>query len=419
MDLILEVFSVYRKSGLFFSLMIFVLPPVVMLGISSYLSILPRSIYGRISLSPLTWSISLLVPLFYLLFFHIGTASIRKWRKDPESADLDVVSKSIITLPKKVLVGALLYGLVLPQFLLIFYPKIAMDIRLDHSLLGFSATMFTGIPFYILFLRYFETWSNDVPFRKEYMSMKLSVRTNLVVLFLLASILLIMRVGIKYELKNAIFLEEVQTSLQPKLLPLELLGVFLSIFSIYLLMRGISNRVHLCQDYTKVLASGDFTGERKNCPSRDELGDLYEGLNMVLLNNAELLRELSTPVSRTIESKDAVLNVSRDTSVSIEQISRNIQNVNARMEELNENVQLTRNSTGVLNENLTHLSGSVDQQSQMVEDSSGAVTQISASIDSISSVAKDKIKSAESLIGVSDEGKKKLDITVEKIKPDK
>jgi len=406
---------VLKKNGYWLSFMVFLLPPFVLFVVSTYLEILPVSIFKRVIFSPLTWMILVVVPVVYPFFFKAGISDILKWKKDPAGIDLDRTSKSIIMLPKQVLIAALIYGFLLPQFIFLPYPKIPMNIKIDFSLLGFASTMFIGIPFYILFLRQFETWSNDIPFRKENMSMKLSVRMNLVVLFLFISILMTLQVGIKYQLKNAIFLEEVQTTMQGKLLPLELLGVILSIFSIYLLMKGISQRVHFCQNYTEVLASGDFTGEKRPCLSRDELGDLYERLNLVLLNNAELLKGLRDPVSKTLESKDAVLSVSGETTVSIQNITDSIDSVNSKMDELNQNVQITMESTSGLTEHISQLGRSVEEQSEMVDDSSGAITEITASIDNISNVAQDKIQSAETLIRISDEGKEKLDNTVDKI----
>ncbi len=405
----------YKKSGLIVSLMVFVIPPLMLDIIARYLHILPQSIYREVNAFPVTWLVVVIVPVLYLFLFRKGVSGILAWRKDSASVELDRVNKAVIMIPKLVLIGGLVYGMVLPLLLLSFFPKISMETRIDLSLLGFASTMFGGIPFYIPFIRMFEHWSNDIPFRKEFMSMKLAVRTNLVVLFLFSSILLILQIGIKYELKNAIFLEEVQTSLQPKLLPLELFGVLMGIFSVYLLMRGISQRIVMCHEYTEVLASGDFTGEKRPCPSRDELGALYESLNMVLLNNAELLRGLREPVSKTLSSKDAVLAVSNDTSSSIEQISLNIESVNSMMEELNRNVKLSMDSTVSLNENISHLGKGVEEQSGMVEESSGAIAEITASIDSISGVAQNKIESARSLVKVSDEGREKLDNTVEKI----
>ena len=405
----------YKKSGMFLSLCLFLVPPLLVVYVIKYLNILTPGEFRLLLLSPYSWVIFLLLPISYSFFYKKAIISILRWRENPQSVPLDSVSKAVVLLPKRILIGALVYGIFLIQLITLPLLHLSLGTRVDLSLVGFSATIFMGIPFYIPFIRLFETWSNDVPFRKEFMSMKISIRTNLVVFLLFSSILLIIRMGIKYQLKNAIFLEEVQTTLQLRLLPLEILGVIMGIYSISMLMRGISQRIQQCQEYTEVLASGDFTGEKRPCTSRDELGALFESLNMVLLNNAQLLRGLSGPIEKTMESKDAVLNVSQETSVSIEQISRNIISVNSMMEELNQHVLSSLESTGALSDNISHLGTSVDEQSDMVDDSSSAITEITASIDSISNVAHEKIRSAEVLVNISDEGKSKLDNTVEKI----
>ncbi len=404
-----------KKSGLFLSFCLFLVPQILMVFVLGYLNILPQEEFKHLVFSPYSWLLTMVVPSLYYFLFKKAVSPVLLWKRDPSSVDADRVSKAVITIPKIVLIGGALYGMILPQVIMLLHPHIPLGSRLDLSLVGYSCIMFFGIPFYIPFIRHFETWCEEIPFRKEYMSMKIPVRTNLVVFFLFSSILIIVQLGIKYELKNAVLLDQVQSTLQQKLLPLELLGVVMGIYSISMLMKGINHRIHQCQEYTEVLASGDFTGNKKPCISRDELGDLYESLNMVLLNNAELLRGLNEPVQKTMNSKDAVLNVSLDTSSSIEQISRNIQSVSQRMDELNNHVRESMETTGSLSENITYLGSSVDEQSEMVSDSSGAIEEITSSIDNLTSVAHDKIQSAEALVHISDEGKQKLDNTVEKI----
>ena len=311
-----------KKSGVGLSLCIFIFPQVLLIFVIKYLGIFTDKEFQVLVFSPYFWIMTLILPLLYYFIFQKAVSSILRWKEDASSVPLDTVSKAVVSVPKYILISGAVYGMCLPQVVTLLQPGIPLDVRLDLTLLGYACIMFFGIPFYIPFIRYFETWSDDVPFRKDYMSMTIPIRTNLVVFFLFTSILLFVRIGIKYQLKNAVFLEEVQTSLQAKLLPLELLGVFMGLYSISMLMKGINHRIHQCQQYTEVLASGDFTGCKSPCISRDELGDLYESLNMVLLNNAELLRGLDDPVKKTMSSKDAVLNVSMDTSSSIEQISR-------------------------------------------------------------------------------------------------
>ncbi len=404
-----------KKSGCVLSLCIFIVPQILMAFVLRYLGIFSIEEFRILVYSPVTWGIVLIVPALYFYIFRKMVSSIIQWKKDPSSVSLDKVSKAVVSVPKYVLISGAVYGMILPQVITLLHPEIPMNVRLDLSLIGYASIMFFGIPFYIPFIRHFEIWSDDVPFRKNFMSMTIPVRTNLVVFFLFTSILLTVRMGIKYQMLNAVSLEDIQASLQGKLLPMELIGVAMGLYSISMLMKGINHRIHQCQQYTEVLASGDFTGHKSPCISRDELGDLFESLNMVLLNNAELLRGLDDPVKKTMNSKDAVLNVSMDTSSSIEQISRNIQSVNSRMDELNSHVQSSLESTNHLSQNISHLGSSVLEQNEMVEDSSGAIEEITSSIDSLTNVAHGKIHSAEKLTLIADEGKEKLDNTVEKI----
>jgi len=405
----------FKKTGFLFAWGIFIVPQIFLFLIVSYLQILNPAAFRRLLAFPGTWAVFLTFQVLFVFYWRKSVSPVLRWRNGDEGTDEKAVNRAIIGVPKKVLIYGLLWGILFPQLVLAFYVKIPLSVRVDSSLIGFACTMFMGIPFYIPFIQVFEKWCSDVPFHDEYMSMKLSVRTNLVVSFLMASIVMFLGLGIKYFLQNAIFLEEVQSSLGKRLLPLELLGVGMSVFSIWQLMRGINRRIGLCHSFAGVLSSGDFSQADSSCLSRDELGALYNRLYNVYENNAALLKQLDKSVSRTMESKDAMITVSDDASASVEQISRNIDSVGSRMEELNRTIRETTESAGALKVNLDRLNSGVEEQSEMVESSSGAITEISASIDSISTVAQEKIRSAESLVQVSEDGKEKLDLTVEKI----
>ncbi|MDA3957452.1 methyl-accepting chemotaxis protein [Oceanispirochaeta sp.] len=352
------------------------------------------------------------------MLWHSMDVSLRKWRsRDLESKKLmkEKITKKVVSFPKFILYIGLLQSVLLPQLILLFMTKIPFDVRFDISALGFASTMFVGLPFYVLFLQVFESDTSDVPFDEKVMSMKLSLRTNLVVFLLMISILIILTQGIKHSLASAVFLEEVQSSLAKKLLPLELLGVIMSVLNIFLLMRGINRRISCCESFASVLAGGDFSATEGYCLSRDELGALNNQLFKVYENNAELLKSLDISVDKTVHSKDEMILVAEETTSSVEQIRQRIDSVSNRMEDLNLSIREATGSTGSLMKHLQDLNRDVEDQSAIVESSSGAIAEITASIDSISSVAEGKISSAETLVSVSREGQEKLDSTVVRI----
>ena len=407
-----------NKNGFFLGWVVFIFPHIVLGILVKYLGVLNLARRTEIYKSPLTWVWLILLQILYVLFARHTFQSIRKWRngdQEYKALNRERITKKVVIYPKIILYMGIIQSAVFPQLVLLFIQKVPIAVKLDLSFLCFASTMFVGLPFYVLFLQRFEVAYKDIPFDRKIMSMKLTLRTNLVVFFLMISILIIIRQGIDYSLASAVFLEEVQSSLGMKLLPLQLLGVIMSVVSIYLLMKGINGRISSCEAFASILAGGDFSAAENYCLSRDELGALNNQLFQVYEHNAELLKRLNSSVDQTVHTKDELIIVSEETSASIEQIRQRIDSVSDRMGELNNSIRDTTVSTGSLMEHLKDLNKDVEDQSEIVESSSGAIAEISASIDSISSVAEGKISSAEALASVSREGRNKLDATVERI----
>ncbi|MDC7240011.1 MAG: methyl-accepting chemotaxis protein [Spirochaetales bacterium] len=396
---------------------VFILPHLMTGVVINYLEILDSAGRKDLYSSPFTWLFVVLLQVVFFIFWFTFRKLICSWREQ-DSPDRDfttLMTRKVVIFPKKILYVGLLQSFVLPQLVYLFQPAVPFSVRIHISLVTFACTMFFAMPFYILFLQSFEEDTKDVPFNSEVMSMKLTLRTNLVVFMLMTSVLIVLQMGITYSLSAATVLETVRASLSQKLLPLELVAIVMSVVNIYLLMRGINHRIQSCESFAGELAEGDFSARVAYCLSRDELGALNYQLFRVYRNNAELLKNLGSAVDQTVESKDEMIQISGETSAAMEQISGRIETVYSHMEELNRSIQVTTYSTRSLKGHIEELNVDVEKQNEIVESSSGAITEITASIDSITSVAEGKINSAEGLVEVSREGEEKLNHTMESI----
>ena len=250
----------HKKNGFVLGWVVFIIPHIVLYFLVDYLGALNAASIGAILKSPLTYFFVLLLQALFLLLWKSNSDGIKKWRnRDHQDQELDRwVTRKVVMFPKLLLYIGVLQSVLFPQLVTLFVKSIPFNTRLDISSLGFACTMFVGLPFYILFLQTFEASSQDTPFNKSIMSMKLTLRTNLVVFMLMISILIILSQGIKYSLLSSTVLEDIQTTMSRKLLPLELLGVVMSVINIYLLMRGINKRISSCESFAEVLAEGDF-----------------------------------------------------------------------------------------------------------------------------------------------------------------
>ncbi len=407
-----------NRTSFLWGLGTFVVSPVTLFFLIRYLNVVNTARQREILVSPFTWIFYLVAPLAFFLIWKGTWRTIDAWRKG-DSGDRDGMEnrtiRKTVLLPKLTLYISFLHGFLYPFIVTLFIHKIGMDTKFHFALFGFACEMFIGMLFYIRFIQSFEELTSDIPFNRKIMSMNLSLRTNLVVFFLMSSILIILMLGIHYLLDQAVFLEEVQSVLIGRILPLMIIGIIMSVFNIYLLMHGINKRIFSCESFARKLAGGDFSETENHTLSRDELGALNNQIYRLYSNNAELLQNLDEAVQATLQSKDGILDVSQKTSHSVEHISNSIESVSSRMEDLNSDIQETGLSTAALMEQIRLLNGGVEEQNEVVESSSGAVAEISASIDSISSVAEGKIRSAEALSDVSNEGRHRLEITVDRI----
>lgn len=396
----------------------FMVSPVVLMLLIRYLKVVNTARQMEILSSPFTWIFYLVAPLGYVLLWKGAWRTIDAWRNgNPEtrgSLRKRAIRKTVL-LPKLTLYLSFLHGFLYPFIVTLFIAKIGMDTKFHFALFGFACEMFAGMPFYIRFIQSFEELSSDIPFDRKIMSMNLSLRTNLVVFFLMISVLIILMLGIHYLLDQAVFLEEVQSVLLGHILPLMIIGTVMSVFNIYLLMHGINKRIFSCETFARKLAGGDFSETGEHALSRDELGALNNQIYILYSNNAELLKDLDAAVQTTLKSKDGLMDISQNTSNSVGLISQRIESVYKRMEDLNRDIQETGHSTAALMEQIRLLNGGVEEQNEVVESSSGAIAEISASIDNISSVAEGKIDSAEALASVSKEGRSRLVTTVDQI----
>lgn len=408
----------YKKIEFYLGWCVFFVPHLLSAVLIKYLGVLNMARRKELYTSPFTWLWMLLLQILFIFLWTRINTRLNTWRRlsiENRSSGLQKITKQVVLFPKIVLYIAFLQSFIMPQLIFMMMPTVTMIVRIHISMLTFGSTMFFGMPFYILFLQRFEESTKDIAYDKNIISMKLTLRTNLVVLLLMISILIFLQLGIHYSLSSAVFLEEVVSSLSGKLLPLELLGILMSVLNIFLLMKGINSRIKYCETFARGLAEGDFSESENFCISRDELGALNFQLFQVYRNNAELLKSLNGSVKKTIDSKDGMIHISEETSSAMEQISNSIDTVYDHMEDLNSNIQSTTSSAASLMEHIQGLNKDVEVQNEIVESSSGAITEITASIDSITSVADGKIRSAEELVDVSREGEEKLNLTVDSI----
>lgn len=266
-----------------------------------------------------------------------------------------------------------------------------------------------ALVFYILFLQGFERTLYRVPFREEFKSMSLVLRSCLVTGFGSIGLLLLTMVPVMVTALDDLTFSVLLTQY---ILPEGVLGVAGVMFSSFLQMRGTSNRLRQITDFTRRVAEKDYSNDHLDVESRDEFGLLINDLNSF----HDVTKNLITDIKKSVDlSKQSAENVSAnmtETSSAIEEIMANINSVK---EQINDQAASVDESDTTIRDMITHineLNDSVNEQASGVANSSAAIEQMVANIRSVTDILENNAKTADELGSESENGRQKINEAV-------
>ena len=404
---------VREKSGIVSALGIAIFPIITLFFIYPYSRALSfremTSLYTSPAVIIYLAAVIIAVSIYSIKQFRL----VDRYMKTTETALLEDVQKLLVGYPKKMLLAGIVIGILTPQVLLFFHPG-GNSMRTDAGVLGFGNVIFFGMPMYIIFTQHFETWARTVPFSEQHQSMKLSARVNLVSAFIVLSISTMLMITLKNSFQN---LSETATfelilNLSAPILAVGICGGFVNMF---LLMRGITKRIQLCQKYADSLSQGDISERETIAVSRDELGLLADRLTQVRLNMHGLIGSAKETIDESLEVKDELGMTAGKAVTAAGSLTDQINTTVSQIELLDERIDGTTGSVNRFSERIKNLTNGIMDQAAMTEESNAAITEIIASVENISEVARVKIGNSTALIEASDEGNSKITETVSRM----
>lgn len=260
--------------------------------------------------------------------------------------------------------------------------------------------------FYSLFVQQFELSLKAVPFREDFKSMPLIVRSTFISVF--GSIGFLM-VTVTPVLISALEDVPVVELFWKYIFPEGILGsVFLAITSL-VQMKGISGRVKRIQDFTKKVAAKDYTGKKIEVESRNEFGLLINDLNDFQLETKSLLKDIKKSVEVSMDTADNVSSSMAETSTAVEEIMANINSVKERVANQAKGVESSDQTIQKMISKINELNESVNVQVAGVSNSSSAVEEMVANIHSVTQILEGNSSTVEELTSESEKGRKSID----------
>jgi len=289
--------------------------------------------------------------------------------------------------------------------------SVRTNTRMDLTLLSLGTLLLTGIPCYIYFIRGFEEHCANIPFSKEYLSMKLSTRTLRVTILSLFSLTVMVFISIKASATKIMLAESMRNVIIRMAAPLVLFGIAFTVICIYLLMAGINKRIIIGQQQVQSLAERDYTREDAPICSRDELGELVYEVNLVKNNTGTVMKDIKSQIMKTVATKENLLSVAEDSTSAMTEMTSNIESVGNSISNLDNNIGEVTTSMDKLNRFIMDLSSNMSDQVKAQEESTAAIEQMTTSIDSIAQITQNKISASQELQDVSNNGEAILKTT--------
>lgn len=260
--------------------------------------------------------------------------------------------------------------------------------------------------FYTLFVHYFERILVILPFRGEFKSMPLIIRSIFISVFGAVGFLMITVTPV---LVTALRDVPVVLLFWKYIFPEGILGsVFLTITNL-VQMKGINGRVKRIQDFTKKVAAKDYTGEPIEVECRNEFGLLINDLNEFQRETKNLLKNIEKSVNISMNTADNVSKSMTETASAIEEIMANINSVKERVGNQASGVENSGQTIQNMIDKINELNDSVNIQVEGVSNSSSAVEQMVTNIQSVTKILDGNARTVEELSSESEKGRSSID----------
>ncbi len=274
------------------------------------------------------------------------------------------------------------------------------------SVMLFSlATVFNfALLFYVINIRIFETRINDIPFNNNEITMSLTERNFLTVLFALLGVLGYF-ISIILCPKN---LEQGVASLSKIIIPY---SVYAMIYFAVIEASLIADVRHCVTSIGKIasaLAIKDYSVKDENPNNRSELGVIIQNMNSLKLSTSSILNEIDQSTRNTSkQSEDLVSNMDL-TKDNVSSIATAILNIKDKMTQQSEGVASSSTSTEEILANIQELNNSIEAQVNSVTHSSSAVEQMVANIRSVTEILAKNTTAVNTLAEAAEKGKSQI-----------
>ena len=370
--------------------------------------------YNHISKHP----ISLIFFLIMVIFAVLACLAIRKLINSYYDGIVDshTVGTRLNKLAKLNIVAPISSGVIQGVITCMFISTGKVEFSSFEGKSPYLAIMFFSLAvvfnfallFYVINIRLFETKINDIPFKKDEITMSVTERNFLTVLFALLGVLGYL-IAITMVPKN---LEEGVKSLSRKIVPYSAYSMVYFAVIEYCLIADVKHCVTSIGKIASALVIKDYSIKDEKANNRSELGVIIQDMNSMRQTTSSLLYNIDLSTKATSDQSDDLVDNMGVTKNNVDNISQSISNIKGRMEDQVNGVEETNASTERIMNNINQLNDAIAEQAASVSQSSAAVEEMVANIRSVTDILEKNSTAVNSLAKAAEHGKDQVSAAV-------
>lgn len=277
-------------------------------------------------------------------------------------------------------------------------------------LFAFASIGLFGLIFYIFYLQQFEHHLFFLPFREEFQSMSLRLRTLLVAFFAISGALLtIVCTFIGAEHGHAGSTSEIAVK---KIIPIIICDLAIVLADFAALMTGIIKRFQYIENFTREITHGNYAMDNLIIESRDEFGLLISHLNQFADNTRMLLKQLQDNTNITKDVSDVLSKKMQETDTNIQGISAAITSTKNDISQQSRGISDARTSVTEIGSAISELNRNIETQASSVTQIRASIEQMTRNIENVTSVVNGNKAHVDDLSRASSDGQAKVEETV-------
>ncbi len=269
---------------------------------------------------------------------------------------------------------------------------------------SFAVVFEVALLFYVINIRVLETKISYIPFKADEITMDVTQRNLLTLLFALLGLLLLLFSMLLVPAN----LEHGVASITRKILPFAIYSMVYFFVIEVILVGDVKGSIVKIGVITEALVKKDFTIENGKPTNRSELGVIVQDVNDLKMQLSTILTAMNRSTAATVRQADDLVSNMAVTKNNVSNISSALENIKGEMQNQSAGVEESNSSIEQIIGNIRSLNSAIETQASGITQSSAAVEEMVANIASVTQILEKNRTAVANLTDASEKGQQQV-----------